>query len=430
MSQRSLGQWLAVLEALHPSEIDMGLERVREVAERLNVLRPAPRVFTVTGTNGKGSTCAALDSLLRTAGLRTGCYTSPHLHRYNERIRINGAQADDQSICDAFAAIDAARGDISLTYFEFGTLAAFWLFQRERLDAVVLEVGLGGRLDAVNVVDADVAVVTSIGLDHQEYLGSTRESVAFEKAGIMRAGHPVVSGERDLPSPFTDAVERLGCRLYQRDQDFSVQSFADGSWVLDGIEGTGNRRQLRLPAVSLPRDNLAVALQAFWAAGFDLADTLICAALRSATATGRLEARQVLWQGAVRDLRLDVGHNPHAARFLASSLGADAARPRVAVFGLLSDKDLNGVAAELQGMFEHWFTAPLPSPRSRSAEDLVQGLTAAGEPASAHASIARAIEKALEQTDSATEVVIFGSFFCVADAILWLSEHAGVAQNG
>ena len=153
MSQRSLGQWLAVLEALHPSEIDMGLERVREVAERLNVLRPAPRVFTVTGTNGKGSTCAALDSLLRTAGLRTGCYTSPHLHRYNERIRINGAQADDQSICDAFAAIDAARGDISLTDFEFGTLAAFWLFQRERLDAVVLEVGLGGRLDAVNVVD-------------------------------------------------------------------------------------------------------------------------------------------------------------------------------------------------------------------------------------------------------------------------------------
>lgn len=430
MSQRSLAEWLAVLEALHPSEIDMGLERVRTVAERLGVLRPAPCVFTVTGTNGKGSTCAALDALLRANGMRTGCYTSPHLHQYNERIRINGDLAGDQSICDAFAAIDQARGDISLTYFEFGTLAAFWLFQQAKLDAVVLEVGLGGRLDAVNVVDADVAVVTSIGLDHQEYLGSTRESVAFEKAGIMRAGRPVVSGERDLPSTFTDAVARLNCQLYQRDRDFSMRVMADGCWRVEGVDRAGSARQLDLPAVSLPRDNLAVALQAFWAAGFDLADSQIAAALQSASAVGRLEARRIRWQDCDRDLRLDVGHNPHAARFLAESLRLDGARNRVAVFGLLADKDLDGVAAELRGVFDHWFTAPLPSPRSRPAQALADGLTASGERATSCESIAQAIELALANSDGGTEVVIFGSFFCVADAILWLSEHAGVSEDG
>ena len=430
MSQRSLAEWLAVLEALHPSEIDMGLDRVRAVAERLSVLRPAPRVFTVTGTNGKGSTCAALESLLRASGMRTGCYTSPHLVQYNERIRLNGDLADDQSICAAFAAIDQARGDISLTYFEFGTLAAFWLFQRAELDAVVLEVGLGGRLDAVNVVDADVAVVTSIGLDHQEYLGSTRESVAFEKAGIMRAGHPVVSGERDLPATFTDAVTRLNCQLYVRDRDFAVQAVGDGNWVVEGVDGAGRARRLQLPAVGLPRDNLAVALQAFWAAGLDLADAQIGLALQSASATGRLEARQVMWHGSCRDLRLDVGHNPHAARFLAESLRADATRHRVAVFGLLADKDLDGVVAELHGMFTKWFTAPLPSPRSRPAQVLSAGLTAAGECALSCHSIAQAIEQALDSTDAGTEVVIFGSFFSVAEAILWLSEHAGVSEDG
>ncbi|WP_341708428.1 bifunctional tetrahydrofolate synthase/dihydrofolate synthase [Halopseudomonas sp.] len=430
MSQRSLAEWLAVLEVLHPSEIDMGLDRVRAVAKRLDVLRPAPRVFTVTGTNGKGSTCAALDSLLRASGMRTGCYTSPHLHQYNERIRLNGKLADDQSICDAFAAIDQARGDISLTYFEFGTLAAFWLFQRAGLDAVVLEVGLGGRLDAVNVVDADVAVVTSIGLDHQEYLGSTRESVAFEKAGIMRASRPVVSGERDLPATFTDAVARLECQLYQRDRDFRTQLADDGSWVFEGVDGAGQTRQLHLPAVSLPRDNLAVALQAFWAAGLDLADVQVAAALQAASATGRLEARQVMWQGESRDLRLDVGHNPHAARFLAESLRADAPRNRVAVFGLLADKDLDGVVAELRGVFSQWFAAPLPSPRSRSAQVLSAGLSAVGERVASCDSIAQAIELALDNTDPGTEVVIFGSFFCVADAILWLSEHAGVSEDG
>ncbi|HAB85160.1 MAG TPA: bifunctional tetrahydrofolate synthase/dihydrofolate synthase, partial [Pseudomonas sp.] len=190
MTSRSLANWLAYLEQLHPTAIDMGLDRVRAVAARMAMTRPAPLVVTVTGTNGKGSTCAFIASLLNAQGLKIGSYSSPHLLRYNERVLLSGREASDAELCEAFAVVEAARGEISLTYFEMGTLAAFWLFERAGLDAVVLEVGLGGRLDAVNVVDADLAVITNIGLDHADWLGNSRESVAYEKAGILREGKP------------------------------------------------------------------------------------------------------------------------------------------------------------------------------------------------------------------------------------------------
>ena len=224
MTERSLGQWLAYLEGLHPAAIDMGLERCREVAQRLGLGRPAERVVTVTGTNGKGSTCAFIAALMQDREMKVGVYASPHLLRYNERVLIDGRQATDAQLCEAFSAVEAARGETTLTYFEMGTLAAFWLFQRAELDAVVLEVGLGGRLDAVNLVDADVAVVTSIGLDHAEYLGDTRESVAFEKAGILRTGKPALCGDIDPPQPLLEQVAALDCPFYQRgrDYDFSV----------------------------------------------------------------------------------------------------------------------------------------------------------------------------------------------------------------
>ncbi len=429
MTARSLSEWLARLEGLHPVEIDMGLDRVRAVAARLDVLEPAPLVFTVTGTNGKGSTCAGLDALLRQAGMKTGCYTSPHLLRYNERVSINGSAVADADLCDAFSAIEAIRGDISLTYFEFGTLAALWLFRRAGLDAVVLEVGLGGRLDAVNIVDADVAVVTSIGLDHQEYLGDTRDSVGYEKAGIGRPARPLITGERDLPQGFVDEVGRIGASVIQRGTDFDWFETGDGCWSVTGVSGGQPRQLHRLPAVRLPRDNLTLAIQALWSAGVVLSDTLIAQALREAYVPGRLERRTVSWRGLPRKLYLDVGHNPHAARYLAEYLRSRPAT-RQAVFGLLADKDLSGVVAELGGIFDYWATTPLPSPRSRKAEELAEFLIATGERASSFTSVGDALREALDASPASTEIVVFGSFFCVAEAISWLSDQAQELIDG
>ena len=263
MTERSLGEWLAYLEQLHPSAIDMGLERSREVAQRLGLGKPAPLVVTVTGTNGKGSTCAFLASLIAAQGQRVGVYSSPHLLRYNERVLLDGREASDEELCQAFAAVEAARGEISLTYFEMGTLAAFWLFERAQLDAVVLEVGLGGRLDAVNLVDADLALITSIGLDHADWLGDTRESVAFEKAGIMRAGMPALCGDLDPPQPLLEQAVTLDTPLFLRgrDYDLSVQA-QDWSWY--GLDAQGQVLRLeQLPLLDLPMENAALALQAY-----------------------------------------------------------------------------------------------------------------------------------------------------------------------
>lgn len=416
--------WLARLERLHPSEIDMGLERVAEVAARLAVLEPAPLVFTVTGTNGKGSTCAALDSLLRHAGLRSGCYASPHLVQYNERVSIDGQPVSDADLCAAFEAIEQARGTISLTYFEFGTLAALWLFKRAELDAVVLEVGLGGRLDAVNVVDADVAVVTSIGLDHSDYLGDDRDSVGYEKAGILRQARPLVCSETDLPPRFLQQVSALQVSMLQRGREYGWTSGREGRWALFGKSAEQSNRHIDVPPVRLPRDNLCSAVQAFWAAGLDMSDEKIAAGLVDAFVPGRLDQRTLLWKGQSRELCLDVGHNPQAAAFLAAHLASRPVRRR-AVFGLLADKNLDGILQQLRSQFGSWAVAPLPSPRSYVAQDLAEQLSAAGETAAAFASIGEAIAYQLDNTTTETEIVIFGSFFCVSEAILWLNDQTG-----
>jgi len=430
MAERSLAEWLSLLESRHPKEIDMGLDRVRQVGERLGVLHPAALVFTVTGTNGKGSTCAGIDALLRQAGLRSGCYTSPHLVHYNERVMINGMAVDDQSLCRAFSAVEAAQGDTSLTYFETGTLAALWLFCQASLDAVVLEVGLGGRLDAVNIVDPTVAAISSIGLDHREFLGDTRDSVGFEKAGIMRSGRPAVTGERNLPAGFVEQAQRLGVSPLQADKDYYWESTADDCWAFSGLLPDGTRRRVeRLPVVRLPRDNLALALQAFWMAGLDLSDTLIAQAMREAFVAGRLDRRTISWRGQPRRLCLDVGHNPHAAAFLAADLDLHRL-PRQAVFSLLADKDLAGVVAELIGRFEGWATVPLNTQRGRPAEELSAHLIASGERAESFPSVAAALEDLLDNTPAGTEIVVFGSFFLVAEAILWLSSQVQELIDG
>ena len=263
MKQRSLGEWLAYLEQLHPSAIDMGLERSQNVLARLALGKLAPRVVTVTGTNGKGSTCAFVAAMLRAQGLKVGVYSSPHLLRYNERVLIDGQEASDERLCDAFAAVEAARGEISLTYFEMGTLAAFWLFYQSKLDAVVLEVGLGGRLDTVNVVDADLALVTSIGVDHVDYLGDTRESVAYEKAGIFRQGRPALCGDIDPPHTLLDKVRELDCPFFLRGRDYDLAVDAS-AWHWRGLNGQGEVLELHdLPLLDLPLENAALAVQAY-----------------------------------------------------------------------------------------------------------------------------------------------------------------------
>ncbi|HHJ1300020.1 bifunctional tetrahydrofolate synthase/dihydrofolate synthase [Pseudomonas sp. 17391] len=425
MKQRSLGEWLAYLEQLHPSAIDMGLERSQNVLARLALGKLAPRVVTVTGTNGKGSTCAFVAAMLRAQGLKVGVYSSPHLLRYNERVLIDGQEASDERLCDAFAAVEAARGEISLTYFEMGTLAAFWLFYQSKLDAVVLEVGLGGRLDTVNVVDADLALVTSIGVDHVDYLGDTRECVAFEKAGIFRAGKPALCGDLDPPQPLLDKAQELAAPLYLRGRDFDLAS-SDAAWHWRGTTAEGGRVELRdLPLLDLPMENATLALQAYLLMGLPWDAGQIRQALLDTRITGRLDRRQLNWQGKPVELLLDVGHNPHAAAYLARRL---AARPpkgrRLAVFGLLADKDLQGVVEPLQGLVDDWAVAPLDTPRSRPAAELANALTNLGASVKSYASVDAALEGQCAQATADDQILLFGSFFCVAQALEWLARQA------
>ncbi|MBV4459250.1 bifunctional tetrahydrofolate synthase/dihydrofolate synthase [Pseudomonas sp. COR58] len=425
MTERTLGEWLAYLEQLHPSAIDMGLERSQQVASRMGQGQPAPRVITVTGTNGKGSTCAFVASLLRAQGLSVGVYNSPHLLRYNERVQLNGVEATDAQLCEAFAAVEAGRGDTSLTYFEMGTLAAFWLFQRAGLDAVVLEVGLGGRLDTVNVVDADIALVTSIGVDHAEYLGDTRESVAFEKAGIFRAGKPALCGDLNPPQPLLDKARELACPFFLRGRDFDL-GVTDRHWQWRGTDSQGQVVELPdLPLLDLPMENAALALQAYLVSGLPWEREQIVGALQATRVVGRLDRRSFDWNGKRLNLLLDVGHNPHAAQYLARRL---AARPpagkRLAVFGLLADKDLDGVVGALNASVQHWAVAPLDSARARPVAELHAALQGLGASVTSYDSVAAALEGQCAVATDEDEILLFGSFYCVAEALEWLARRS------
>ncbi len=422
MTQRSLADWLSYLEQLHPSAIDMGLQRVQQVAAQLGLSRPAPLVITVTGTNGKGSTCAFLESLLLAQGLKVGVYSSPHLLRYNERVRIAGVDVADEALCAAFAQLESARADISLTYFEMGTLAAFWLFERAALDAVILEVGLGGRLDAVNLIDADLSLITSIGLDHTDWLGDTRESVAFEKAGILRAGRPALCGDIDPPLPLLQRVAELDCPFFLRARDYDL-TVDEHSWCWRGLNARGEVLQLdALPLLDLPLENAALAVQAYALLDLPWQPECITAALTSTRVVGRLDRRVLNWQGKTLTLLLDVGHNPHAAEYLARLL---AARPlsgkRYAVFGLLADKDLIGVINALQDEIADWAVADLPAQRSRPATEIKSALLNLGAQVESYPDVAAALLAQCAQASAEDEIVLFGSFYCVAQALEWLA---------
>ncbi|MGH8800589.1 MAG: bifunctional tetrahydrofolate synthase/dihydrofolate synthase, partial [Casimicrobiaceae bacterium] len=370
----TLAEWLAYLETLHPKAIALGLDRVRHVYARLDAAPVCP-VITVAGTNGKGSTCALLDHMLRADGYRVAMYTSPHLLRYNERVRVAGAEAADAALCKAFAAIEAVRDGTPLTYFEFGTLAALWLFARQPLDALILEVGLGGRLDAVNVVDADVAVVTTIAIDHVDYLGSTREDIGREKAGVFRPDKVAICADREPPATLLDHAAAIGARLVRigRDYDYAVRG---AQWDYRGPGGA--RRGLPFPALrgGYQLANAATAL----AAADALRDRLPLAmgAVRAALVGIELPGRFQVLPGRPVTV-LDVAHNTQAADALADNLGAMGFHPRTtAVFGILADKDVDGVIAALLPRVDRWLAATLPPPRGMAAPALASRLEAAG----------------------------------------------------
>lgn len=402
LQSQSLDDWLSYLERIHPVNIELGLERVGQVADRLQLRRLPSLVITVAGTNGKGSTCALLEAMLQAAGYRVGVYSSPHLLRYQERVRIGGQELSEPAWCQAFAAVEAARGDISLTFFEFGTLAALWLFRAHRPDVVLLEVGLGGRLDATNLVDAELAVVTSIALDHCDWLGDTREAIAREKAGIARAGKPVISGEPQPPVTLAETVRQCGARLLQVGEDFCYAR-RDQGW-----DYRGPRWQLEgLPCPVLPLANAATALAVLEQCPLVVPEAAIREGLHQARLPGRMQRLRERPQVLV-----DVAHNPHAAHYLASQLAQMPVHGRrLAVVGMLKDKDIRQTLAQLAGVIDAWFLTDLAGPRAARAAELAACLA---QPASCHASVAEAYAAALAAATPDDVVIGFGSFYTVA----------------
>lgn len=407
-----LASWLYYLEHLHAQAIELGLDRIRRVATSLDLLTPAPVVFTVAGTNGKGTTCRTLETVLMAAGYRVGVFSSPHLVRYTERVRIQGEELAESAHTASFAAIEAGRGDTSLTYFEYGTLSALWLFAEAKLDVVILEVGLGGRLDATNIVDADVAVVTSIALDHTDWLGPDRESIGREKAGVFRAGKPAVVGEPDMPHTIADVAAEKGAQLLQRDRDWSYSVTSD-SWSFHDAHGTV--AQLPLPQVPLP--NAATALAALRASSLNVDEATLRRSLHLAMLPGRFqtvaESPRVI---------LDVAHNPHAAGYLAGRLADVPRQGKVhAVVGMLHDKDIAGTLACLSPQVDYWYCAPLDGPRGASAEQLMVHL----EGAQAFGSVELAWRQALQQATEQDIVLVCGSFHTVAQVMETMETENG-----
>jgi dihydrofolate synthase/folylpolyglutamate synthase len=364
MGAANLAEWLAHAERQHAVGIDLGLERVTRVAEALGFEppdhRPAPRSLIVAGTNGKGSTTVFSEALLRAAGLRVGATLSPHVHAFNERVRVDGRPVDDAWLCRAFSAVEAARGTVSLTYFEYSALVALWIFRDAAVDVAVLEVGLGGRLDAFNLVGADVAVVTSIGLDHQEFLGDDREVIGREKAGVMRPGRPVVIGA-DVSESVRAEAARLACPMLAMGRSFEYAERRDG-WSFRSQDGSFQD----LPRGDLAPYNCAVAIAAVGCLTA-VTEPMVREALATASLPGRCEA----WDVAGRLLVVDVAHNPAGAAFLRSQLETRyPGRRFVGLLGMLADKDAAGVVAALDPLVAEWICVPTPGPRGQSGEAL------------------------------------------------------------
>lgn len=397
-----LATWLYYLEHLHSSAIDLGLHRVGHVAKKLDLLHPADYIFTVAGTNGKGTTCRTLESILLRAGYRVGVYSSPHLLHYTERVRIQGLELPESSHCAALEYIEQGRGETSLSYFEFSTLSALHLFKDAKLDVVILEVGLGGRLDATNIVDADVSVITTIALDHTDWLGSDRDSIGREKAGIFRTNHPAIVGEYDMPHSISAYADNIGAKLKQVGQDWNYQ-VNDKSWSWMG----NNCVYHNLPMPNVPLANTATAIAALHYSSLTVSEIAIRQGIEQAKLPGRFQI--VSEQPRVI---LDVAHNPHASAYLASKLHDNLFRGGKlrAVVAMLADKDIQGTLNNMCPLVDKWYCAPLEGARGTTVEQIACHLP---EP-SLFYSVEQAWRQARLDADKNDTIIVFGSFHTVA----------------
>ena len=419
---RSLAEWLEQQQRSHPSSIDLTLSRVREVARRLGLLTPDFRVITVGGTNGKGSTVACLDAMLRAAGVRCGRFTSPHLARYNERICVDGVEASDASLIESFGRIDAARAEITLTFFEYNALAALDLFRLARVDVAVLEVGLGGRFDATNIIDADVAVVCSIGIDHVDWLGDTLEAIGREKAGIFRKGRPAVLGSADLPRSVWAAIEEVGAHAVVPGRDYGFRKSigaGEAGWSFE--YGSFSLRELPRPALAGIHQvaNAATALAALIAlGGIELTQANVSDALRSLRLPGRFQRvpGEVEWI-------FDVAHNVPAALGLAANLRTLPRARTIAVCGILGDKDVQGIMAALCADIDAWVLVTLDGPRAISTRDIARYLPADAAILAHAPDVAAGCRKAREAALSGDRILVFGSFLTVGPALEFLGPE-------
>ena len=432
-----LSSWLDRIERLHAKPIDLGLDRVRAVANRLDLRLDVPTIV-VGGTNGKGSTCAMLDAILRAAGYRVGLYTSPHLLRFNERARLDGADAGDDALIAQLEAVEAARREVTLTYFEFTTLAILRLFSHAKLDAAVLEVGLGGRLDAVNLVDADASIVTSVAIDHVDYLGTTRELIGAEKAPIYRRGKPAICSDPRPPQSLLDYAHTIGADLWRFGRDFNYQGDRQ-QWAYTGR----HVRRASLPYPALRGANQLLNASGALAALETLAPQLPVSqqAVRQGLLTVQLPARFQVLPGKPA-IVLDVAHNTHAAAVLAQNLDMMGFYPKThALFGMLRDKDIAGVVDKVRDKIDHWYVAPTPGARGTAAADIAHYIRAIpGASVTEYQSFAAALSSVREHATPDDRILAFGSFLSVAEVLRAIGEmnkpseprlrtHAGLSDR-
>ncbi|WP_257285943.1 bifunctional tetrahydrofolate synthase/dihydrofolate synthase [Endozoicomonas sp. SESOKO1] len=414
--EKNLSQWLTWMEQTRPeNEIDFGLDRIRLVGEKLDLLKPAPFVITVGGTNGKGSTLAVLEAVLLAGGYKVGLFTSPHFLKFNERIRIDGQQVSDEWLCDAFDKINDGRKTTWLTYFEFATLAAIDCFKRAEVDVALIEVGLGGRLDATNVVDPNVSVITTVALDHQEYLGYSIEAIAREKSGIFRASKPAIFGDQPVPHAITEMAERLGSSLYCRGEAFTLER-SGNTWHWSC---GSNQRMENLPVPNVVIDNAATALQALQFLPEPIAIEAIQQGLSQVSVTGRFQKLMMENEsGESIDVVLDVAHNPQAAEMLKQRLEEFPVEGKTrVVIAMCKDKDYMAVVDCISSNIDEWYVAQFESPRALPGQELAQKLLARGYPVNHYQNVAEALHHALADSTSGDRVLVTGSFMTVSVAL-------------